>query len=60
MIADALTEFDIRYAAIENDPDRLRKAIADDYRVTSGVMTEAWIWARPCKNASAEPELAVS
>ncbi len=43
-IADALSEFDIRYAAIESDPDRLRKAIADGYRVMYGDLADPRIW----------------
>ena len=43
-VADALTDFGIPYAAIESDPDRLRKAIADGYRVMFGDMTDPRIW----------------
>ena len=35
-LADALTEFDIGYAAIERDQQRLREAVADGYNVAFG------------------------
>ncbi|MET3723594.1 cation:proton antiporter domain-containing protein [Sphingomonas trueperi] len=44
MLADALTEFDIRYAAIDNNPQRLRRAIADGYRVAFGDLADPRIW----------------
>ncbi len=43
-VADALTEFDIAYSAIENDPVRLRHAIADGYRVGFGDLSDPRIW----------------
>ena len=43
-VADALTEFDIEYTAIESDPGRLRHAIADGYRVLFGDLTDPRIW----------------
>ena len=43
-VADALTEFDIRYAAIETDPHTLRRAIADGYHVVFGDLADPRIW----------------
>jgi len=43
-VADALTEFDIKYAAIETDPQRLRRAIADGYHVVFGDLADPRIW----------------
>jgi TrkA-N domain len=44
LIADALDEFDIRYAAIESDPRLMRDAIADGYRVMFGDLADPRIW----------------
>ncbi|HYZ60909.1 MAG TPA: cation:proton antiporter [Acetobacteraceae bacterium] len=43
-VADALEEFDIKYAAIERDQRRLAEATADGYRVTFGDMADPRIW----------------
>lgn len=43
-VADALTEFDVKYAAIETDPQRLRRAIADGYHVVFGDLADPRIW----------------
>jgi len=43
-VADALNEFHIDYGAIENDPRRLRLAIADGYRVLFGDLSDPRIW----------------
>jgi len=43
-VADALIEFDIQYSAIESDPRRLRRAVADGYRVAFGDMADPRIW----------------
>ncbi len=43
-LADALEEFEIGYAAIERDPQRLADAIADGYRVSFGDLADARIW----------------
>ena len=43
-IADALTEFEIDYAAIERDPRRLREAIADGYKAVYGDLADPRIW----------------
>ena len=43
-LADALTEFDIGYAAIERDQQRLREAVADGYNVAFGDFSDPRIW----------------
>jgi Trk K+ transport system NAD-binding subunit len=43
-IADALTAFDIGYAALDGDQKRLREAIADGYRVSFGELADPRIW----------------
>jgi CPA2 family monovalent cation:H+ antiporter-2 len=43
-LADALTEFDIAYAAIERDEKRLREAVADGYNVVFGDFSDPRIW----------------
>jgi CPA2 family monovalent cation:H+ antiporter-2 len=43
-LADALTEFDIGYAAIERDQQRLREAVADGYNVAFGDLSDSRIW----------------
>ncbi|QJU60139.1 potassium transporter KefB [Sphingomonas sp. AP4-R1] len=43
-VADALHEFEIRYAAIETDAARLRRAIADGYHVVFGDLADPRIW----------------
>jgi CPA2 family monovalent cation:H+ antiporter-2 len=43
-VADALNEFDIKYAAIDTDPRRLRRAIADGYHVAFGDLADPRIW----------------
>ncbi|MBC7781406.1 MAG: cation:proton antiporter [Proteobacteria bacterium] len=43
-LADALTEFEIDYAAIEPDDRRLREAIADGYKVAFGDIADPRIW----------------
>lgn len=43
-VADALNEFHIDYGAIENDPARLRHAIADGYHVLFGDLSDPRIW----------------
>jgi CPA2 family monovalent cation:H+ antiporter-2 len=43
-VADALTEFDIDYAALERDAKRLREATADGYRVSFGDIGDPRIW----------------
>lgn len=43
-VADALNEFDVRYAAIDSDPRQLRQAIADGYHVVFGDLADPRIW----------------
>lgn len=43
-LADALTEFNIGYAAIERDQQRLRQAVADGYNVAFGDIGDPRIW----------------
>jgi CPA2 family monovalent cation:H+ antiporter-2 len=43
-LADALTEFDIDYAAMERDDRRLREAVADGYKVAFGDFSDPRIW----------------
>ena len=43
-LADALTEFDIGYGAIERDQQRLREAVADGYNVAFGDLSDPRIW----------------
>jgi CPA2 family monovalent cation:H+ antiporter-2 len=43
-IADAMTAFGIGYHALERDPDRLRKAIADGYHVSFGDAANPGLW----------------
>lgn len=43
-VADALTEFDIDYAAIERDQRVLRQAVADGYKVVFGDIGDPRIW----------------
>jgi Kef-type K+ transport system membrane component KefB len=43
-LADALTEFDIDYGAIERDDQRLREAVADGYKVSFGDLSDPRIW----------------
>jgi CPA2 family monovalent cation:H+ antiporter-2 len=43
-LADALREFDIGYAAIERDDQRLREAVADGYEVAFGDIGDIRIW----------------
>jgi Kef-type K+ transport system membrane component KefB len=43
-IADALTEFEIEYAAIERDQRRLQEAIADGYNAVYGDLADPRIW----------------
>jgi Kef-type K+ transport system membrane component KefB len=43
-LADALTEFDIDYGAIERDDKRLREAVADGYKVAFGDFSDPRIW----------------
>jgi len=43
-LADALTEFEIRYDAIERDPQRFAEASADGYRVEFGDVSDPRIW----------------
>jgi CPA2 family monovalent cation:H+ antiporter-2 len=43
-LADALTEFDIGYAAIERDQQRLREAVADGYNVAFGDLSDPRMW----------------
>lgn len=42
--ADALTEFEIGYCAIENVPHRFRTALADGYRLSFGDLAEPKMW----------------
>jgi CPA2 family monovalent cation:H+ antiporter-2 len=44
MVADALGEFDIKYAAVERDPRRLREAVADGYPAVFGNMADWRFW----------------
>ncbi len=44
MVADALDEFEIGYAAIERDDKRLRLAVADGYAVGFGDLSDTRIW----------------
>jgi CPA2 family monovalent cation:H+ antiporter-2 len=44
VLADALSQFEIRYAAVERDPRRLREAIADGYPVVFGDMADYRLW----------------
>ena len=43
-VADAMTEFDIAYAAMDGDQDRMRLATADGYRVAFGELDDPRIW----------------
>jgi Kef-type K+ transport system membrane component KefB len=43
-LADALTELDIAYAAVERDEKRLREAVADGYNVAFGDFSDPRIW----------------
>jgi CPA2 family monovalent cation:H+ antiporter-2 len=43
-LADALTEFEIDYGAIERDDRRLREAIADGYKTAFGDFADPRIW----------------
>ena len=43
-LADALSEFDIGYGAIERDQQRLREAVADGYDVAFGDFSDPRIW----------------
>ena len=43
-LADALTEFNIEYGAIERDQRRLREAVADGYNVAFGDLSDPRIW----------------
>ena len=43
-VADALAEFEIGYAALEGDPQRLREATADGYKVVFGDIGDPRIW----------------
>lgn len=43
-LADALSEFNVGYAAIERDQQRLREAVADGYSVAFGDITDPRIW----------------
>jgi monovalent cation:H+ antiporter-2, CPA2 family len=43
-VADALTEFDIEYFAVERDQRRLQEAIADGYHVSFGDSTDPRLW----------------
>lgn len=43
-IADAMTAFGIGYHALERDPARLRKAIADGYHVSFGDAANPGLW----------------
>jgi CPA2 family monovalent cation:H+ antiporter-2 len=43
-IADALTEFNIGYDAVERDGARLRDAVADGYNVSFGDASDARLW----------------
>ncbi len=43
-LADALTEFDIGYGAIERDQQRFREAVADGYNVAFGDLSDPRIW----------------
>jgi CPA2 family monovalent cation:H+ antiporter-2 len=43
-IADALTAFNIGYAAMDGDQKRLREAVADGYRVSFGELADPRIW----------------
>jgi CPA2 family monovalent cation:H+ antiporter-2 len=43
-VADALSEFEIDYAAIENDPQRFRDATADGYDIAFGDIGDPRIW----------------
>jgi K+:H+ antiporter len=43
-LADALTEFDIGYGAIERDRKRLSEAAADGYNVAFGDLSDPRIW----------------
>lgn len=44
IIADAMAAFGIGYHALERDPDRLRMAIADGYKVSFGDAANPGIW----------------
>ena len=44
VVADALNQFEIPYAAVERDPRRLREAIADGYPVVFGNMADNRLW----------------
>jgi CPA2 family monovalent cation:H+ antiporter-2 len=44
VVADALSQFGIPYAAVERDPRRLREAIADGYPVVFGNMADYRLW----------------
>lgn len=43
-LADALTEFDIGYGAIERNQQRFREALADGYNVAFGDLSDPRIW----------------
>ncbi len=43
-LADALTEFDIGYVALERDGRRLREAVADGYKAGFGDFADPRIW----------------
>lgn len=43
-LGDALSAFDITYAAVERDPQRLKEAIADGYPVVFGDMVDPRLW----------------
>ncbi len=43
-LADGLSEFEIGYAAIERDPQRLAEATADGYRVVFGDLSDPRLW----------------
>ena len=43
-VADALTELEISYSAIERDPQRLSEAVADGYQVEFGDSTDPRLW----------------
>jgi len=64
-VADALTEFEIEYGAIEKDPKRLREAIADGYKAVFGDMSDPRIWGALAVGGRrilllTEPSLAIS
>ena len=44
IVADTMVEFGIAYVAVEHDPRRLSRALADGYRVLFGDMQDPRLW----------------